>query len=114
MKHSTFGAKSVTRFDRLSNEEGLPTFEERVVILKAKDQRQAIELAEAEAIAYADLNKGVYLKWVAVYEAKESSVDFEGVHEVYSIMRHDDSKDEDYLDYYYDTGSENTTNYEQT
>jgi len=32
--------------------------------------------------------------------------------EIYSIMRHDDSDNNDYLDYFYDTGSERTTNFE--
>ena len=45
--------------------------------------------------------------------AKESKVAFDGIQEVYSIMRNDDSSDEDYLDYFYDTRSERTTNYQR-
>lgn len=106
-----FGAKSVTRFDRLSNENNEPVFEERVVVLYAKDSDEAIEIAEAEAIRYAEENGGTYLEWIGVYAAKESELVFTGVQEVYSIMRHDDCSDDDYLDYFYDTGAEKTREY---
>ena len=106
-----YGAKSITRFDRLKDENGDPVFEERVVIVNASSQDEAIELAEIEAKQYAKDNNGIYLSWIAVYEAKESKVAFDGIQEVYSIMRNDDSSDEDYLDYFYDTGSERTTDY---
>lgn len=112
MINTIFGAKSVTRFDRPSNSEGHPVFEERVVVLSAKGQDEAVGIAEAEAIQYAKEHKGSYLEWVSVYEAKESTLTFEGVQEIYSIMRHDDSSNDDYLDYFYDTGSERTTNFE--
>ena len=108
-----YGAKSITRFDSLKDENGNPVFEERVVIVNASNQDEAIELAEIEAKEYAQINNGFYLSWIGVYEAKESKVAFDGIQEVYSIMRNDDSSDEDYLDYFYDTGSERTTNYQR-
>ena len=104
-----YGAKSITRFDRFKDEYGNPAFEERVVLLYAENQNHALELAEQEAILYAKRNDGIHLDWVAVYEARDSTISFEGTQEVYSVMRCDDSSDEDYLSYFHDTGSERTT-----
>ena len=81
-----YGAKSITRFDRLKDKKGDPTFEERVVMLNANNQSEAIELAETEAKDYASENKGYYLGWVAVYEAKESQATFEGIQEILSLI----------------------------
>ena len=73
-----YGAKSITRLDRLKDENGNPVFEERVVIVNASNQNEAIELAEIEAKEYAKINNGFYLSWIGVYEAKESKVAFDG------------------------------------
>ncbi|MDC0087971.1 DUF4288 domain-containing protein [Akkermansiaceae bacterium] len=106
-----YGAKSITRFNQFKDEDGDPAFEERVILLHAENQSQAIEIAEKEAIEYADKNNGIHLEWIAVYEAKNSQIIFKGTQEVYSIYRHDDSSDEDYLSYFHDTGAEKTTEY---
>ncbi len=45
-----YGAKSVTRFDCLKDEDGDPAFEERVVSLHAKDAKEVIELSVVFAL----------------------------------------------------------------
>ena len=84
-------------------------YEERIVVLKAFDDDEAISLAEADAESYAKKERGEYIGFVAVYQAKECDMIFEGIQETYSIMRHDESNVSEYLAYYYDTGTERTT-----
>ena len=50
LKMMIYGAKSVTRFDCLKDEDGDPAFEERVVSLHAKDAKEAIELSVVFAL----------------------------------------------------------------
>ncbi|MDB9741218.1 DUF4288 domain-containing protein [Akkermansiaceae bacterium] len=106
-----YGAKTVTKFDRLKNDDGFSMFEERIVMLKALSQAHAIEAGEAEAISYAEKHQGEYLGWISIYEARESEATFSEPQEIYSIMRPNNLglDDNDYLDRFYDTGEESTS-----
>lgn len=106
MKKKLFSAKCVFKFDRIKNNDGETAYEERIVILKARTDDEAIELAEEDAKKYAESERGKYLGYINVYKLFESDIEFNGIKEVYSLMRHDEDNEEDYLDFFYDTGSE--------
>lgn len=97
-----YGAKSVFAHDDISARQGRPCFEERVVLLRARDEEDAIHLAEEEAEAYASASTR-YLGYVNVFRISDPSISDRT--EVFSIMRSMDLSDKDYLDRYYDDGS---------
>jgi hypothetical protein len=105
-EHSTwFGAKCIFHFDELD------TFEERIIILRASSLDNAIELAEQEACAYESKDdRCSYTGFVNVYKMYDEELK-EGA-EVYSIMRKSKLSDDEFLDKYYDDGSECTKHYE--
>jgi hypothetical protein len=49
-----FGAKTVLRHPGLEREPGKSCYEERVVLIHASDEEEALKLAEQEANEYAD------------------------------------------------------------
>lgn len=78
-------------------------YEERVTLWRADNFEEAIALAEAEAAEYAEMVDFRYLGLAQAYH-----LDDEVGHgaEVYSLMRSSDLPPEDYLDAFFDTGTE--------
>ena len=81
-------------------------YEERVILINAGSEEQAIRIAEEEAEAYvADNNEGwFYTGFLDLFHLFDASVGHKI--EVFSLMRTSDLKVRDYLDRYFDTGSE--------
>lgn len=82
-------------------------YEERVVLVKAESDNEAIEQAEKEAKEYAQGLEGCsYLGFVNVFHIYDESIG-EGT-EVYSLMRHSKLSKKKYLNRFFDTGKERT------
>jgi hypothetical protein len=81
-----------------------PYFEERITIWKADSFDAAIEKAEFEAAEYAETNGLLYLGLAQGFWIYGSRIT-EGT-EVFSLLRGSDLGTEDYLDTFFDTGSE--------
>ncbi len=101
-----YGIKCVFRHQNLKTEEsGANIYEERVILVNASSEDEAITLAEAEAHEYVvDVGDCEYLNFASCFHVYEDKI----IHlsEVYSVMRESSLLPEEYLDQYYDTGSE--------
>lgn len=106
--HQWYGARSVYEVvGRGSQENGTRLFEERIVLVKASSIDEAIEVAEKEAIAYANEDSGfVYLGYINVYKLADTSI--KNKTEVYSLMRESSLAPQEYIDRFFDTGIERT------
>ena len=105
-KHlSWYGAKCIFRHHGLRPKAGALVYEERVIILRARDDDHAIALAEKEARQYAKDVDAEYLEFVDVFHTYEAPKDRA---EVYSLMRESREKPDAYLDKFFDTGHEHT------
>lgn len=80
-------------------------YEERITLWQAQSLDHAIELAEQEAEVYADQDS-VFLGYSLAY-ALYDAVPASGV-EIFSLLRESDLEPEDYLDAFFDTGTERT------
>lgn len=86
------------------SEGGETTYEERVTLWQAGSPDEAIERAEAEAEDYAEgLTQATYLGLAQSFKLFDFPA--EGV-EVFSLMRDSDLAPSDYLDAFFDTGTE--------
>jgi hypothetical protein len=102
-----FGAKTLYAHEQLSREGGKTCFEERVVLLRAPNEDEAIRQAEEEARSYASGPGGSrYLGYVNVFRIDGDAPDV-GT-EVFSIMRSMELSSEDFITRYYDDGSFHT------
>lgn len=93
-----FGVRCVLK--DLENE----LYEERITLWKANDFGSAVALAETEAREYAEAVGGLtYLDFAQAYHLAE-----EPTHgsEVFSLIRESSLEGEEYLDTFFDTGSE--------
>lgn len=101
-----YGIKLVFRHSNLEVEvPGSNVYEERVILVNANSEDEAISLAELEAVEYAkDVGGCEYLKFSSCFHTNEDKI----VHlsEVYSVMRESSLSSEEYLDKFYDTGLE--------
>ena len=79
------------------------TFEERLLLWQASDIDEAIALAEAEAAEYAAFLELEYLGLAQAYWLPDAPG--HGV-EVFSLYRDNELPSEEYLDRFFDTGSE--------
>ncbi|MBP7860299.1 DUF4288 domain-containing protein [bacterium] len=104
-KKCWFGVKTVYKFDALSNDCPDPVFEERVVLFRAVDFNQAINLAEEEALIYAKEGNCKFTGFVNAFIIADEPAE---KIEVYSLMRTSKLSEQDYLDHYYDSGTELT------
>jgi hypothetical protein len=85
-------------------EHGAGTYEERITLWQAATFDEAIELAEADAEAYAaTLGEAEYAGLAQVFALPESPR--HGA-EVYSLIRESELGTNDYLDAFFDTGRE--------
>ena len=103
-RRSWYSAKCIFRHGELRAEKGAQVYEERIVILRAKDEDQAMALAEKEARRYAKSLDGVeYLEFASVFHMYAAP---KATAEVYSLMRESRLKPGAYLDRFFDTGTE--------
>jgi hypothetical protein len=102
-----FGARTIYRVEN-SNTVNSPNklYEERVVLIAASSDDEAIAKAEKEAELYALNTDMTYLGFVNVFELYQSKI--ENGTEVYSLMRESALESDAYLDRFFDTGSERT------
>lgn len=92
--HKPWGPTDLTRTS---------AYEERVTIWTASSADEAIARAEAEAREYAETLGDEYLGLAQSYHLSDSPGD--GA-EVFSLIRDSDLEPDDYLDHYFDSGSE--------
>lgn len=80
------------------------TYEERINVIQAYSEDDALLKAEEIAKQYAD-ESTEFLNYTIVFEMFD---DLGDKAEVFSLMRESDLAPEDYIDRYFDTGSERT------
>jgi len=86
-----------------------PTYEERIVLLRATSEDDAMRVAEADAAEYAAGLEGcTYTGFVDLYRLIETHVGHRA--EVFSLMRSTDLDVQEYLDRFFDTGAEHRRN----
>lgn len=105
-KEPFYAAKCIFRHDQFEPRgDKVYVYEERIVLVQAKDLESAIEKAEKDAFEYA--NSGtVYLEYVNVFNLYEYIL--HNGSELYSEMRSSDLGSEEYIDQFYDTGYEHS------
>ncbi len=103
-----YGARTIYKLDRYSSEsDSAYLYEERIVVIKATSFDDAIAQAEKEVTNYAAAGSGItYLGFVNVYKIVDDSITNNT--EVYSLVRESRLGSNDYLDRFFDTGSERT------
>ena len=101
-----YGAKCVFLHTEIESCPG-QVYEERVILLKAENFNEAVSRAEVMAEAYAkDVGGCSYTGFVDVFHIYDENIS-DGA-EVYSLMRTSDLSKEEYLNRFYDTGTERT------
>lgn len=100
-----YSCKCIFRHDNVSPKKGKKVYEERVVLLRARSFDEAIELGEKEAEEYTQSLDGVkYMGFINVYHLFDKRMRHKA--EVYSIMRENKMSKKEFLDRYYDDGTE--------
>jgi hypothetical protein len=99
-----FGVKCLVEHGALSQEPGRRVYEERVVIIRAKDFDDAIERAEADAKSYAGENQGTYIGYCNAYRMGGDSI-ADGT-EVFSLTREVSLTPDEFVARYYDDGTD--------
>ena len=104
-KEPWYAVKCIFRHDGLA-EKGI-VYEERIVLFKANSFDEAKDLAEAEAEAYiGSEGKITCTDYMQVFHLFDDQI--ESGTEIYSIMRTSDKSEKDFIDHYYDDGTEHT------
>src|SRR4051812_4258851 len=102
---SWHSVKCIFQHDGLADAENMTVYEERIVLVRARDLDEAIQLGEVEAEEYAASREGVaYIGFISAY--RMSGPELKEGTEVYSVMRQSSLTGNDFLDRYYDDGSE--------
>ena len=102
---SWYGVKCIFRHNHLvADKKDHYVYEERIVIVLASNEDEAIALAEKEAKEYGSSPDSDYLHFATSFHTYEEKI----VHlsEAYSEMRQSSLEPDEYLDYFYDTGNE--------
>jgi len=103
-----YGARTVYKHSLKNNTPESSLYEERIVVLQAQSFNDAIVEAEKEANEYAnDKSTARYLGYVNVFKLFDDTI--ENKTEVYSLMRDSSLDPTDYLNTFFDTGSERTS-----
>jgi hypothetical protein len=85
-------------------------YEERIILLRAGSDNEAIKLAEREARKYARQDAGIsYLNYAETYHLFEASI--RSGAEVFSLLRSSNRSAVRFLSRYYDDGSEHRRNW---
>lgn len=100
-----FAVRCIFRFG--SEGTDAATFEERITTWLAGSVEEAVELAEQEALTYADpSDEGIGATYIGLAQAFHMSGPPGHGAEVFSLMRRSGLDDDDYLDKHFDTGTE--------
>jgi hypothetical protein len=100
-----YSVKCIFRHDDLSRNEDEVVYEERIIVLKARNLDEAIALGEAEAKAYASGDGTTrFTGFVSAFHLFVTEL-AEGA-EIYSLMRRSSLDIDPFLDHYYDDGTE--------
>jgi hypothetical protein len=86
--------------------DGDSPYEERITLWQAADFDQAIELAEAEALEYIEATEWAYLGLAQCFYLGDDVTEIRPGTEIYSLIRGSDLPPEEYLDTFFDTGTE--------
>lgn len=113
-----YSVKCIFRHDKLvqnlnlSEEKGKTMYEERIVLFRANSFEEAIALGEAEARQYAERDSTLYYTgFIDAYHLFER--EFASGSEVYSLMRQSNRATEEFIDHYYNDGTERTQHVEE-
>jgi hypothetical protein len=101
-----FGAKTIYRWRPVTgiNADGEQLYEERIVLLRARDLHDAITVGEMLARNYArDLEGIEYLGFIDVYEISD---DIRDGAEIYSLLRSSPLGAREFVSRYHDDGTE--------
>lgn len=88
------------------NEFSESPYEERITLWRADDFDTAIELAEAEALDYIEDTTSTYLGLAQCFYLGDDIQQIHSGTEVYSLMRDSQLSPDQYLDTFFDTGTE--------
>jgi hypothetical protein len=99
-----YSARCVFRHERPGDQ---TTYEERLILLRAECWEEAIRLAEEEATSYAACSERcTYTGFVDLFHLFEREIGH--LTEIFSGMRSSDLSEGEYLNRYFDSGSELT------
>jgi len=87
------------------------TYEERVTLWRATSLREAIERAEAEAVAYAEVFEEPSFRYLGLAQAFHLFQEPVDGAEVFSLIRTSDLPSVQYLNTFFDTGDEHQTDW---
>jgi hypothetical protein len=93
-----------------------PLYEERITIWRATSLDHAVSFAEVEAADYADPDTGLF-EYVGLAQAFEMLIPNESPQsgdEVFSLMRGSELDADDYLNRFFDTGTEHQRTWEES
>jgi hypothetical protein len=106
-----YSVRCIFHHPKRNKKKGEYLYEERILLWRANDLDQAIELAEEEAKQY---EKDANCVYIGLSQGYHTFLEIpESGSEVYSLMREDESSPDDYLDFYFDTGSERQKHYKE-
>jgi hypothetical protein len=98
-----YGAQMVFRHPS-GGSRTVDSYEERIVLIRADSEEEAITKAEVEASEYCHGSDTEYTGFVRVFHIFEEAI--RDKTEVFSIIRDSELSPKDYLDHFFDTGSE--------
>jgi hypothetical protein len=105
MGYEWYGVKTVYMHEGLAEKPAHQVYEERVVVMRARGQREAIRRAEREARAYCSKLKNTrYLGYLMLYVTSETQI-YDGT-EVFSLMRESPLNAAGFLNRYFDEETE--------
>jgi hypothetical protein len=100
-----YAVRCLLFFESEPSDEATATYEERITLWRAHSFDDAIERAEADAKAYADLLDGKYIGLAQAFYLSEEGEVGDGA-EIFSLMRRSSLPNSEYLSLYFDTGDE--------
>ena len=102
-----YSVKIIFRHENLSDTKNTKIYEEKVIVLRAHSLEEAMNAGKKEGKRYSKLLGDVkYVGYVAAYRLCVETIE-EGT-EVYSLMRKSKLSKRQFIDRYYDDGTEHT------
>lgn len=101
---ASFSVRCIFRWEPRPDQVRAHLYEERITLWRANDIDEAIALAEVEAQSYAAESEVEYLEYCQAYALFED-VEASAV-EVFSLLRDSDLEPSQYLNTFFDTGTE--------
>lgn len=100
-----YSVKCIFLHNHLAAPDGKSVYEERIVLFAANSLDEALQLAETEAESYARANGDIqYCQFASAYQLPDGEI-MAGA-EVYSLMRRSPLEPKEFIDKYYDDGTE--------